>query len=398
MSASHNPGPGDDKTMLVPRREVDAELPRGTRLAQYVIEQRIGVGGHGIVYRAHDTALQRTVAIKEYMPATIATRTREGRVVPRLPRHEEHFALGLRSFLNEAKLLAFFDHPALIKVYQFWPENGTAYMAMTLAEGITLKRWLAELGAPPSEAWLRGVALELISVLGLLHEHKCFHRDIAPDNILLRVDRNASSSYLEQRPRPLLLDFGSARRVIGDATQTLTALLKSGYSPPEQYEGETSARQGPWTDVYALAAVLYTAVTGTPPPSSIARVMKDEMRPAVQAGAGRYSPELLAAIDAGLAVKPEQRLRSMAEFGELLEAPYTEADGSAASAAAAKASRFAASRLPAEAPALARAGAMREMPQLSAEPPPAPSPRAWPWFAAAAVVAVVMLALWWMRG
>jgi serine/threonine protein kinase len=379
-----------DKTMLVPRRDVDADLPRGTRLAQYVIEQRIGVGGHGIVYRAHDTALQRTVAIKEYMPATLAQRTGEGRVVPRHARHEQHFALGLTSFLNEAKLLAFFDHPALIKVYQFWPENGTAYMAMTLLEGITLKQWLKELGAPPSEDWLRAMAAELIDVLALLHEHRCYHRDIAPDNILLRFERRAAASYLEQRPRPLLLDFGSARRVIGEATQQLTALLKPGYSPPEQYEGETSSRQGPWTDVYALGAVLYNAVTGTPPPSSIARVMKDEMPGALVAGAGRYSPQFLAAIDGALAVNPEQRLRTMAAFRARLDAPYTAPDpgaqrvGRGGRDAARPAPRSAAGRAAGVADAVAVAEA-------------APAARAWPWFAAAGLIAVAALVLWWWR-
>jgi hypothetical protein len=378
--------------MLVPRREVDAELPRGTRLAQYVVEQRIGVGGHGIVYRAHDTALHRTVAIKEYMPATIATRMPDGQVGPRLPRHEEAFAAGLKSFLNEAKLLSFFDHKALIKVYQFWSENGTAYMAMTLAEGITLKKWLAELGARPSEGWLRAMAMELIDVLALLHEHKCYHRDIAPDNILLRFERRSGASYLEQKPHPLLLDFGSARRVIGEATQQLTALLKPGYSPPEQYEGETSARQGPWTDVYALAAVLYAAATGKPPPSSIARVMRDEMVPAAKAGAGLYSPQFLAAIDAGLTVKPEQRPRSMAELKAMLELPFKVPEPAAAAASA-----------PAPTPAVPSAAApaatlARVAPPSRPAEPLKPHSSAWPWFAAAALVALAALALWWFRG
>jgi serine/threonine protein kinase len=387
-------GPGDEETMLVPRRDADAALPRGTRLAQYVIEHHIGTGGHGIVYRAFDTTLQRPVAIKEYLPATLAARGADGQVAPRLPRFEEAFALGLKSFLNEAKLLAYFDHPALIKVYQFWPENGTAYMAMTLAEGVTLKRWLAELGAPPGEAWLRTAALELADVLALLHEHRCYHRDIAPDNILLRFDRKSSTSYLEQRPNPLLLDFGSARRVIGEATQQLTALLKPGYSPPEQYEGETSARQGPWTDVYALAAVLYTAVTGTPPPSSIARLIKDEMLPASVAAAGRYSPQLLAAIDAALAVRPEQRPRSMAELRALLEQPWSPPSPRERSEAAQRATA---------ATAVAAAAAAMAAPAhaLPATPPDpeatTPARTAWPWFVAAAGVAAAALALWWRR-
>ncbi|MFY7974962.1 MAG: serine/threonine-protein kinase [Rubrivivax sp.] len=311
--------PGQEKTMLVPRRDVDADRAPGPRIGPYIGASRLGVGGHGIVYRARDAALGRKVAVKEYMPATLAQRAPWGGVRPRSERHEAAFAAGLKSFLNEAKLLAFFDHPALVKVHQFWAENGTAYMAMTLYEGMTLKAWLAQLGAPPSEAWLRQMAGELIEVLGLMHERQCYHRDIAPDNILMRFDKSSGSgSFLEQRPHPLLLDFGSARRVIGQETQTLTAVLKPGYSPPEQYDGETSQRQGPWTDVYALAAVLYTAVFGKPPPSSVARLIKDEMVPAAVAGAGRYSPSFLSALDAGLEVRPETRLRSMAEFKQRL--------------------------------------------------------------------------------
>ncbi|MDE2611929.1 MAG: serine/threonine protein kinase, partial [Burkholderiales bacterium] len=312
--------PDEPRTLLVPRRDRGAELPRGTPLAQFTVERCLGVGGHGIVYRAYDSALQRSVAIKEYMPATIAARAPDGRIGPRLPRFERAFAAGLASFLEEAKLLAHFDHPALVKVHQFWSDNGSAYMAMTLAEGVTMKRWLAELGAPPPEHALRAIALELIDVLALLHEQRCFHRDIAPDNILLRLERGGDGAL---RPRPLLLDFGSARRVVGEATQQLTVLLKSGYSPPEQYDGETAARQGPWTDVYALGAVLYTAITGAPPPSSIARVVKDEMVPAARAAAGRYSAPLLAAVDAALALRPDARLRSMAELRARLDAPWS---------------------------------------------------------------------------
>jgi serine/threonine protein kinase len=319
MANPHDPD--HEKTMLVPRRDVDADLRPGTRVGTYVIESRIGIGGHGIVYKARDTTLGRTVAVKEYMPASIAQRTPWGGIKPRSERQEAAFAAGLKSFLNEAKLLAFFDHPALVKVHQFWAENGTAYMAMTLYEGITLKQWLAQLGVPPGEAWLRAMAGELIDVLAQMHERQCYHRDIAPDNILMRFDRSAGApSFLEQKPRPLLLDFGSARRVIGQETQTLTALLKPGYSPPEQYDGETSARQGPWTDVYALAAVLYNAAFGKPPPSSVARLIRDEMPSAASLGTGRWSAGFLAAIDAGLEVRPEARLRSMAEFKARLEA------------------------------------------------------------------------------
>ena len=147
--------------------------------------------------------------------------------------------------------------------------------------------------------------------LEALHAQRIYHRDVAPDNILLQYDAHAGASFLEQKPRPMLLDFGAARRVIGDATQALTAILKSGYSPAEQYEGAESKRQGAWTDVYALSAVLYTAIAGRAPPSAIARIVKDQMVPAAQLGAGRYSAGFLAAIDAGLAPRPEHRPQSM---------------------------------------------------------------------------------------
>jgi serine/threonine protein kinase len=153
-----------------------------------------------------------------------------------------------------------------------------------------------------------------------MHDAHCYHRDVAPDNILMLYDRQGGS-YLEQRPRPVLLDFGAARRVIGDATQNLTAILKSGYSPVEQYESDEGMRQGPWTDVYALCAVLYAAAVGKVPKASIARAVKDELVPASVAAQGRYSASFLAAIDAGLSVRPEARPQSMAELPRLFDTP-----------------------------------------------------------------------------
>ena len=313
------PSPENERTQLMPRRDVGGELPVGHRLQEYVIEGLIGVGGFSIVYRARDTLLDRTVALKEYIPASLALRGTNHAVQARSPRHLAHYNLGARSFINEARLLASFDHPALVKVYRFWPENGTAYLVMPLYEGATLKKWLANLGTAPSEAWLRHLAEQLTEALATLHGQRCFHRDVAPDNILLQFDRKGGT-FLEQKPRPVLLDFGAARRVISDATQNFTAILKNGYSPAEQYEGAESKRQGAWTDVYALSAVLYTAIAGRAPPSSIARVVNDQMVPAAQLGAGRYSPAFLAAIDAALAVRPQDRPQSMADFRAAFDA------------------------------------------------------------------------------
>ena len=335
MAADDPRDRAEQRTLLMPRREQGSELRAGHKLQEFTVERLLGVGGYSCVYLARDTRLDRRVALKEYLPATLAARAPDGTVGPRLPRFEAFYDKGLQGFLNEARLLGSFDHPSLVKVYRFWAEAGTAYMVMPYYEGITLKKWLSDLGATPSERWLRDLADPLMVALGTMHEQRCYHRDVAPDNVLMLYDRKAAGSYLEQQPRPVLLDFGAARRVIGDATQQLTAILKSGYSPVEQYEGEESLRQGPWTDVYALCAVLYAAVTGKPPGSSVARVVRDEMVAASVAGSGRYSAPFLAAIDAGLRVRPEQRPQTMQALRALMDGLTDGLTGASAGAPAA---------------------------------------------------------------
>ena len=174
-------------------------------------------------------------------------------------------------------------------------------MVMPFYEGITLKDELKAMGAPPDEEWLRELLEPLTEALAVIHTEQCFHRDIAPDNVIL----------LKGSQRPLLLDFGAARRVIGDMTQALTVILKPGYAPVEQYAEVPGMKQGPWTDVYALAAVVYYAITGKTPPTSVGRLMNDNYVPMTQVGAGRYSPAFLAAIDRALIVKPEERTQSI---------------------------------------------------------------------------------------
>jgi serine/threonine protein kinase len=310
--------PDDERTVVKTDAPLDGgnSLPNGFRLQEYVVEGLVGEGGFGIVYLARDTQLGRVVALKEYMPATLATRGPQCEVSVRSARHRETFELGLRSFVNEAQLLAAFDHPSLVKVYRFWEQHGTAYMVMPYYEGPTLKQWLIEHGRP-DEALLLGVAHPLIDALELMHHQRCYHRDIAPDNILL-LNQQSTQFGGAASMRPVLLDFGAARRVIGDATQALTVILKAGYAPVEQYAESRAMRQGPWTDVYALCAVLYASITGRAPLASVSRLVTDDLQPAVQAGAGRYSPQFLAAIDAGLAVKPDDRPQDMAALRALL--------------------------------------------------------------------------------
>ena len=295
------PRPPPPAPQRVPSTEGGNMLPVGFYLGEFEIVKVLGEGGFGIVYLADDHSLGRRVALKEYMPSSLAQRVGGTQVSVKSERHRETFEAGLKSFVNEARLLAQFDHPSLVKVYRFWEANGTAYMVMPFYEGITLKDELKAMGAPPDEAWLRDLLEPLTEALAVIHTEQCFHRDIAPDNVIL----------LRGSQRPLLLDFGAARRVIGDMTQALTVILKPGYAPVEQYAEVPGMKQGPWTDVYALAAVVYYAITGKTPPTSVGRLMNDNYVPMTQVGAGRYSPAFLAAIDRALIVKPEERTQSI---------------------------------------------------------------------------------------
>ena len=285
-----------DTTANSPRIGGHNALPMGTRLGEFELLDLIGEGGFGIVYLAHDHSLDRQVALKEYMPSAFSSRSHDSHVAVISERHRETFTAGMKSFVNEARLLAQFDHPSLIKVYRFWEANGTAYMAMPFIQGLTLKQRLRELGAPPDESWLKSLLTPLLEALEVIHSAQCFHRDIAPDNILLLSD-----------DQPLLLDFGAARRVIGDMTQVLTVILKPGYAPVEQYAEVPGMKQGAWTDIYALAAVIYYAIRGKTPPPSVGRLMNDDMQPLAVAAAGRYSESFLRGIDRCLMVKPEDR-------------------------------------------------------------------------------------------
>ncbi|MBH9554071.1 serine/threonine-protein kinase [Inhella gelatinilytica] len=316
----------DDRTVFQPRpdpapapptpaawpTDTSQALPNGFRLDEFEIQAKLGEGGFGIVYRAWDHSLGQVRAIKEYMPGAVAHR--EGtEVVPRSERVKEAFDSGLQRFIEEAQTLARFDHPALVRVLRRWEAHGTAYMAMPLYEGRTLREHIKQSAEKPSESWLLGLLAPLTEAMQGVHQNHWLHRDIAPDNIMLLKDSG----------RPLLLDFGAARQVIGDVTQDLTAILKPGFAPVEQYGDAPGLGQGPWTDVYALAATIHWALIGKTPPPSVSRVLVDSYQPLVQALQGQYSARFLGALDKALRVDARQRTQSMAEFrADLgLEAP-----------------------------------------------------------------------------
>jgi serine/threonine protein kinase len=287
-------------------------LPMGTQMGEFEIIDLVGEGGFGIVYLVLDHLLERKVALKEYMPSMIAARITDTHlqkttVALRSEDHREAFETGRRSFVNEARLLAKFDHPALVKVHRFWEANGTAYMVMPYYEGATLRAVLKSRTSPPGEDWIRKVLLPVIEALEVIHRDNCFHRDVAPDNIILLRDES-----------PVLLDFGAARRVVGDMTQAFTVIVKAGFAPIEQYGDMPDTQQGAWTDIYALGAVIHFMITGKAPPPSIGRLMHDSYQPLAMVAAGRYRDAFLRGVDRCLAVKAEERPQTMTRMREAL--------------------------------------------------------------------------------
>ena len=292
--------------------DAPAALPAGTRVAEFEVRRLLGSGGFGIVYLAWDHALEREVALKEYMPGTLAGRGEGLQVSVRSSSTADTFALGLRSFINEARLLARFDHPSLVKVYRFWEDNGTAYMVMPYYAGRTLRQVREGMVVPPGEAACRRVLDGLLSALEALHREGVYHRDIAPDNILLGDDG-----------LPVLLDFGAARRVLSDRTQALTSIMKPHYAPLEQYADANSMRQGPWTDLYALGGTLYFLITGQEPVAAASRALHDDLPRLADLRPRDCSPGFLAAIDWMLALKPPERPQSVHMLRDVLEGRIT---------------------------------------------------------------------------
>ena len=282
-------------------------LPVGTRLHEFEVLGVLGAGGFGIVYLATDLSLQRTVAVKEYFPADFGRRAQDSSVIPRDESDGAMFALGLKSFVREAQLLAGFDHPSLVKVHRFWEANGTAYMVMPHYPGRTLKDVRPTLGGVPDERWLRRLLNPLLSALDVLHGSNVYHRDVSPDNILLLPDGH-----------PILLDFGSARQVAADRTQAITAILKPNFAAIEQYGDVPGLRQGAWTDLYALGGVVHFMITGAPPMPAPLRTVKDGMPLLAAAATPALSPSLLRAVDWALEVHPQHRPQSIEAFRDAL--------------------------------------------------------------------------------
>jgi hypothetical protein len=272
----------------------------------YRIERVVGSGGFAITYAAEDVHLGTTVALKEYYPIDFGDRDRTMSVRPKSDLHKKTFDWGRANFLREARTLARFEHPSIVRVTRVFEANSTAYMVMRFEEGQSLEAWLAGLGRPPTQEELDRIATPLLEALQIMHAAKFLHRDIAPDNIIVRADGT-----------PVLLDFGAARRAIAEMSRSLTGIVKAGYSPHEQYSSG-GRLQGPWSDLYALGGTLYRAVSGRTPDEATLRVDADHMPPAAAVAKSAFRPGFLAAIDWCLKVKSAERPQSVAQLRPML--------------------------------------------------------------------------------
>ena len=273
---------------------------------RYIIGRVLGQGGFGITYLALDTQLNAKVAIKEFMPGEIATRVGGTTVSVMADNRSEEFAYGAERFQEEARTLAkFIGNPNIAGVSSYFDENDTSYFVMDYIEGISFKTYIANHGGKISVEETLNVMIPVLRALTAVHAEGFIHRDVTPDNIYITKDGIVK-----------LLDFGSARYSIGDKSKSLDVILKVGYAPKEQYIRRS--RQGPFTDVYSCAACFYAAITGFLPPESLERLDHDELVPISQCGID--IPEYLdKAILKGLAVQPEDRFQSAAEFLDAIE-------------------------------------------------------------------------------
>lgn len=266
----------------MPPQQANQPLPPGFQLDSYRIDRQLSLGGFSIVYLAYD-AEETPVAIKEYLPNALALRS-EGIVPVVSEEHQAAFRHGMKCFFEEGRSLAHLNHPNVVRVLNFFRANDTVYMVMQYERGRTLQEHIQKHRGEIKESFVRSVFSRLLNGLREVHTQKLLHLDIKPANIYLRNDGT-----------PVLLDFGAARQALENDAPTLKPMYTPGFAAPEQYEAPDQL--GPWTDIYAIGASIYTALGAAVPPAANARLVKDELVPAEKRWSGKYSQQLLETVD-----------------------------------------------------------------------------------------------------
>lgn len=338
-------------------------LRPGQMIGRYEIVAVLGQGGFGITYRACDRQLGRDVAMKEYLPTALAVRQGGVTVLPRSTAVADDFAWGRQRFVDEGRTLASLQHaPAIVQVFDFLEANGTAYIVMRLLPGDTLESRLKKGPLSPTEA--DRILWPLLDGLAQVHDAGFLHRDIKPANILLDAEGN-----------PTLIDFGASRAAMAGRTTAMTAIFTPGYAAAEQM---TSAKQGPWTDIYSVAATIHHAITGAPPPSAFERMLTDDYTPLATRAPAGFTPGFLIGIDAGLSVRATDRPQSITGWKTLLgQRSAPDANATVALGRAPRADATVVVRTPTAAP-------------LPAPPPPTATRGSGLWVGLAVAIAVVV--------
>lgn len=280
-------------------QELPSALPLRTILnGRYIIGRMLGAGGFGVTYLGYDLQENRRIAIKEFMPSGMVRRD-IGKTQMQIVSEKKDFNDSMKRFLEEARMIyRYRDNPNVLKIYSLFQENSTAYYVMEYLEGCDLKHLMKQYGGRLAWQDVKHFTIQIIDALMVLHADGIVHRDISPDNI-----------FISPQGKTTLIDFGAARLYM--AQKQLTVILKRKYAPIEQYESK--GKQGPWTDIYALAATIYHALTGELPPEATSRAYRDEIKTFRQCGV-ILEEHVEKALYRALKVEPEERYRNILDF------------------------------------------------------------------------------------
>jgi len=264
-------------------QQANQPLPNGFVLDDYTIDRQLSLGGFSIVYLAEGPD-GRQVAIKEYLPNSLALRGK-GEIKPVITtEHQAAFRYGMKCFFEEGRSLAKLSHPNVVRVLNFFRANDTVYMVMEYEQGRTLQEFIQKRQGHISERFIRSVFTRLLNGLREVHSHKLLHLDLKPSNIYLRSDNT-----------PVLIDFGAARQTLSSEQPMLKPMYTPGFASPEHYGAR--ADLGPWSDIYSVGASMYACLAGAAPLSADERLKKDRLAPAMMRWEGLYSDRLLEIID-----------------------------------------------------------------------------------------------------